>query len=171
MCLYSQSTQACNPYRQCKRRKKHEVNNGWSWLRPLACAAVCRLAYAPLPWVECLSSKSIWLVSIQNVFGLNPSWYRNFFCEFIPSLSLFLSPHGFLAWLMKLRKVNQHKHGGWDLYHRSSKYQAAMTDTNGALVFNLFAGIGACYITNSTFPSGGKEPAWTATGYSHGRSL
>jgi len=59
-----------------------------------------------------------------------------------------------------LRKVNLYKFGGWDLYHQSSKYQAAMTDTctSGTLVFNLFSGIGACYITNSSFPSRKKEP-------------
>ena len=67
-------------------------------------------------------------------------------------------------WLMNLRKWGSFS--PTILSCRNSKYQAAMT-----CILILFAGIGACNITDSSFPSGGKEPAWTATSYSHGRLL
>jgi len=57
LCLYTQPAQACNPvcresphmyrqYKSCVREK-----GSWNWLRPLACAAICRLASTLLRWV------------------------------------------------------------------------------------------------------------------------
>ena len=38
---------------------REREKDSWNRLSPLACAAICRLASAPLPWAQWLSGKSV----------------------------------------------------------------------------------------------------------------